>query len=103
MREKILNDRFKNVPLDNETKILSEHIVELGNYEALFQVWSWDGHIAQSIIFTETEAEKLSDDVIEKLIRTLKFIDKEIELRINRSVKGYTFVNFTMNNFNDEI
>jgi len=100
--EKIMSDKFNNVPLDDETKILSEGIVELGDCEALFQVWSWDGIVAQSIIFTETDAEKLSDDVIKKLIRTLKFIDKEIELEINRSVKGYTFVNFNLNFIDDD-
>jgi len=95
-------DKFKNVPLDDETKILSEHIVEIGKYEALLQVWNWDGIIAQSIILTDVDANEMSDSEIEEQIKSLSFIEKETSLMINRSVKGFTFVNFKVNLINDD-
>jgi len=96
-------DKFKNVPLDDETTILAEHVYEIAGYDALFQIWKWDGIVAQSIIFADADASEMSDSEIEEQIRSLNFIKKpETSLSINRSVKGFTFVNFTESPFGDD-
>ena len=50
-----MSDKFKNVPLDDDTRILFQAIKKLNKYEVLYQLWSWDGMQGESIIFEDND------------------------------------------------
>jgi hypothetical protein len=46
-----MSERFANVPIDSDTRILTQFEARLDEQEVLYQKWSWDGITAESIIF----------------------------------------------------
>ncbi len=91
-----MNEKFNDVPLDDDTTILYERILKDDKYEALYQIWSWEGITAQCMIFLETDVEELSDNDLEKIVKSLIAIDEKTKFDIKRNAKGYTFVNFSL-------
>ena len=62
--------KFKNVPVEEDTKIILEKEAKLGEYEVLYQKWSWGGIVAESIIFSNEDVADFKDDEIEAEVRT---------------------------------
>jgi hypothetical protein len=50
-----MKDKFKNVPVESGTVVGFEKEVKLGDYDALYQGWTWDGIYGESTIFTLIE------------------------------------------------
>ena len=65
-----MSDKFKNVPLDDDTRVLFEEITKLGGYEIMHQMWSWDGIKGESIIFTDADIKDLSEEEIKEKVRS---------------------------------
>ena len=87
-------DKFKNVPVEEDTKIILRQEAALGRYSVLYEYWSWDGITAHSVIFVESDVSDCSDSEIEELIRTTTLLkDKDSEITMKHS-KGFVFVNF---------
>jgi hypothetical protein len=87
-------DRFKNVPVEEDTKIILREEMSLGEYSVLYEYWAWDGITAHSVIFVESDLGDCSDSEIEDLIRTTSLLkDKDSEITIKHS-KGFVFTNF---------
>ena len=84
--------KFKNVGIDDDTKLLSEQETKIKNYETLFQSWKWDGVYGESIIFDNNDVNNLSKSEIKELVKNSK-IPKKDDLTISRG-KEFTFVNF---------
>lgn len=86
-----MND-FKNVPVEPDTRIIRQKEIEIGDTPALYQHWSWDGLIAESIIFYDQAVEDLSDDNLFDLISD--HADPDGQYTVTRSSSGFTFINF---------
>ena len=86
--------KFKNVPIDNdeETKLRLE--VKLGEYDALYELWVWEGIKGESIIFADEDVADLEDCAIEELVRTAPICKDGSSITMKRSQSGFTFVNF---------
>lgn len=91
--------KFKNVPIEEGTKILSQQEAMFGEYEVLYQKWYWDGITAESIIFSSEDVSTLDDNAIEKEVRESPLVNSDSDVTFKRSDSGYVFVNF---NFIDE-
>ncbi len=89
-----MNSKFKDVPLDDDTAIIGEREVKLAEYDALYQMWSWNGITAESLIFLSDDMAELSDAEIESLVRQSPFFHEESKMTIERSESGYIFTNF---------
>ena len=89
-----MSDKFKNVPVDADTNILFSTEANLGEYDVLYQKWSWDGIIAESVIFVSEDVAELSDAEIEAEVRTLPLVEEESQMTIKRAESGFTFANF---------
>jgi len=89
-----MTDKFKNVPVEEETRILFRKEAKLGNYEVLYEMWSWEGIQAESIIFATDDVSEMTDEELEKEVRKSPLVKKESAVTIKRLDAGFTFVNF---------
>ena len=60
----MLSNKFKQVPIDEDTEILYREEKKLGQYDVLYEKWNWDGVIAESIIFANEDIDNLDDALI---------------------------------------
>ena len=90
-----MKEKFKNAPLDEGTRLTASNLVDLGEYEALHQVWRWEGIKGESVIFADEDVEALSEEEIKKLVRESGMLeDKGSKLTFSQKGTGFTFVNF---------
>ena len=90
-----MDNKFKNVPLEIETRLISAKAVQLDKFEVLHQVWSWEGIKGESIIFADEDVQGLSEDEIKKIVRDSDMLeDKGSNLTFAQKGNGFTFVNF---------
>ena len=88
-------NNFINVPKEKDTRIIDQNEIIINGIPALKQHWSWDGIIADSLIFNSKDVEHLSDD---NSLRS--FINEHSDVKVKGSVtfkrnsNGYCFVNF---------
>ena len=94
-----MSDKFKDVPVEHDTTIISQQETKLGEYTVLHQVWFWDGITAESIIFANEDVVDLSDQEIEMKVKTSPFLKPDSSITMTRNRSGFTFVNF---NFESE-
>ena len=86
--------KFDNVPVEKDTRILFRKVRKLGEYDVLYEIWSWDGINAESIIFADDDVTGLEDSEIEEIVKKSKFYKKGSGITLKRAESGYTFVNF---------
>lgn len=87
-------ERFKNVPKDNDTKILFETEVSLGEYSVRYEKWYSEGVWAESIIFANEDVENLTQTDVENMLKSLPLFKNESRITYKKSDSGFTFVNF---------
>ena len=61
-----MSQKFDGVPVDKDTRILFRHPAKLGKYDVLYEMWSWEGIKAESIIFVTDDVSEITDDELEK-------------------------------------
>jgi len=89
-----MTDKFKNVPVEKDTRILFRNEAKLGDYDVLYEMWSWEGISAESIIFASDDISALTDEELEQEVRKSTLLKKESAVTIKRLDSGFTFVNF---------
>jgi len=89
-----MTDKFKNVPVEEDTRILFRNEAKLGDYDVLSEMWSWEGISAESIIFASDDISALTDEELEQEVRKSTLLKKESAVTIKRLDSGFTFVNF---------
>lgn len=87
-------DKFKKVPVEEDTKIKRSHVTQVGGLEALHQKWVWEGIIAESLIFLASDVKELSDNVLLEIVGESGIMKNDSKSTITRNSSGYTFVNF---------
>ena len=92
-----MTDKFKTVPVEEDTRILFRNEAKLGDYDVLYEMWSWEGIHAESLIFVNDDISGLSDEEIEREVRLSPLVKKGSDMTLKR-LKDFTFVNF---NFED--
>jgi len=87
---------FLNIPLDVDTRIISECIVMIGVREAVHQSWLWDGIQGESIIFKEEDVQGLMGDEIKSIVSGSPLLggNGAADMTISLHQKGFVFVNF---------
>jgi hypothetical protein len=89
-----MTDKFKKVPVDEDTRILFRQEATLGEYDVLYEMWSWEGISAESIIFASDDISDLTDEELELEARKSPLVKSDSAITIKRTPAGYTFVNF---------
>lgn len=93
-KTQIMKEKFKDLPVEKDTQIISSIEANIEDYEVVYQKWCWDGINAESIIFYNEDVAELSEEQIKHevaLCTALVKIDTQMTYK-----KGdkYTFVNF---------
>jgi hypothetical protein len=89
-----MTDKFKNVPVEEDTRILFQTEATFGTYNVLYEMWTWEGISAESIIFASDDISDLTDDQLEREVRKSPLVKKGSAVTIKRLDAGFTFVNF---------
>lgn len=89
-----MNEKFKDLPVEEDTQIIASVEVHIGPLEVVYQKWYWDGIHAESIIFANEDVAHLSDAEIKNEVAEKTTLLKEnSQLTFKRGDK-FTFVNF---------
>lgn len=89
-----MSDKFKNVPVDEDTAILHRAEGNLGEYHVLYEKWSWEGVTADCFIFANEDIQGLTDQQIIEEVKTSPMVKGSSKIDIKRSDSGFTFVSF---------
>jgi len=89
-----MNDKFKGIPVESDTVVLSEEVVMVGEIEVLHQWWFWDGITAESLIFRDEDVEELSDAALEDLVWDSGFVVEDTGVTVTGERSSFSFVNF---------
>jgi hypothetical protein len=89
-----MNKKFKSIPIEPDTKVLFQNETNLCGYPVRYEIWSWDGYRAVSLIFLNEDVSGLSDKEIEKVVIESGLMQEESGITINRSDSGFVFVSF---------
>ena len=91
-----VSEKFKNIPVEEDTKILFRQQIAVGPYEAIHEEWKWDfeGVKAESLIFLHTDVAALTDTDLERAVRESGLVQYDSKVTITRDKGGYTFLNF---------
>lgn len=89
-----MKDKFKDLPVDEETQIFLSTEAKIGDYDVVYQKWHWGGIDAESIIFLNEDVEDLNEDeIIDEVAQCRALVNEDSQFTYKRGDK-YTFVNF---------
>jgi len=63
-----MSNKFKNVPVEWDTKILFQQEIKLEDKDVIYQIWDWDGIKANSIIFISKDFDHQTDEELKNII-----------------------------------
>lgn len=86
--------KFADIPCGSDTRMLYQKEVKLGEYDCLFEVWSWDGILANSFAFLSNDIKDITDEELIALLKASPIWEGRDDLRVNRGTAGFTFVTF---------
>ncbi len=86
--------KFDGVLVEEDTKILRQGEMKLGEIDVLVQAWRWEAILGESFIFVGSEVGSLTDEELERLVRSSPLVRPDSQITIKRSESGFTFVNF---------
>jgi len=89
-----MSKKFDDVPVEEDTTIMFRQEARLGKFEVLYEMWSWEGISAESIIFVNNDVADMTDNELEREVRKSPLVKKESEVTVKRLDAGFTFVNF---------
>lgn len=88
--------KLKNRPIENDTVILKEVMLEFRDFLGVFEVWQWDGISASTVVLVKSDVNHYSK---EELIKTVfEQIQMPVDPKLTYSEKeDYVFINFGFN------
>ena len=86
--------KFDDVPTEDDTRILLSKNSNWGDFDVLYQIWTWAGVQAESLIFLTKDISSISEAKLLEDIRSSAMIkDKDAEITCKTTSK-FTFFNF---------
>jgi hypothetical protein len=89
-----MNAKFKDVPVEEDTRVLRREVVTVGGREVLHEIWTWDGVRGETIVFVSKEVGGLRDTELEAIVRQSNMVELGSQITIKRSDSGFTFASF---------
>lgn len=87
-------DKWKNVPLDDDTRIIKEQSVVIEGIQTLYQKWVFEGIIAESLIFDSKDVAGLDEKELTEFAMKSGHFKNGSDCTISTGEHGFTFVNF---------
>ncbi len=88
-----MHSKFKDIPRDEDTKILFSSPMKWGELDIVYEKWYWDGINAESVIFLNEDVANLDNEALEADVRSSPLVNDDSQVTIKR-VEKFTFVNF---------
>ncbi|MCG2419800.1 hypothetical protein K8089_12280 [Aequorivita sp. F47161] len=89
-----MTDKFKDVPVEQDTQIIASMEARIEAYPVLYQKWYWDGIYAESVIFLNEDIADLNEEQIKKEVALCTALVQEGSQLTYKKGDKYTFVNF---------
>ena len=89
-----MTEKFKDLPVEEDTQIISSIEARIKQYDVVYQKWYWSGIHAESIIFYNEDVANLTEEQIKKEVASCTAIVKEDSDMTYKKGEKYTFVNF---------
>ena len=89
-----MSEKFDGVPVDEDTKTLFRLEAKLGEFDILYEKWTFEGVTAESFIFTNEDVSGMTNEEIEQEVRKSPLVKEESEVLIKRLDAGFAFANF---------
>ncbi len=86
-----MNEKFKNIGIDEETAIMHRQEFKFQNYDAVFEIWMTREVSACSVIFCKEDVAHLND---EEIIAMIEKECKANDVNISRVNENYVFANY---------
>ncbi len=87
-------EKFKDIPVEEDTRILASFETKVDNYDVVYQKWYWGGIYAESIIFFNEDITGLTEEQIKIQVAENTALLKENSQMTFKKGDIYTFVNF---------
>jgi len=85
-------EKFKNVGMDEDTKLKEEKIIKYKDIDVLYQKWVWEAIIGNSLIFVRDDIKNLD---INNIVNEMDIIKNKKDITTATSKTGeYLFINF---------
>ena len=91
------SELFKDLPHDEDTRILHSSESQFNGLNVLVETWNWDGIKGKSIILLLSQIGDRSDKEVIELLR--QFTNVESDFTITRNRNGYMFINHDFTSF----
>ena len=88
-----MNEKFNDIPVEKDTRILISSPMKWGKLDIFFQKWNWEGIMAESVIFLSDDVKEMDDEALEAEVRPSPLVNIDSEVTITRGEK-FTFINF---------
>jgi len=89
-----MNEKFKNIPVDDDTKIIFESTMKFEENDILYQKWFWDGIYGESIIFIADDVKHLNDDKLKKYVAMSDMVENKDKVTVGQRRDEYVFASF---------
>lgn len=89
-----MSNKFVNVPVENDTRILFQKEIKIGEFNVLHQKWIWDGIVAESIIYDTMDIIQMNDEELINEVKKSRESKTDIEYTITKVDQGFIFINF---------
>lgn len=89
-----MTDKFKDVPVENDTQIIFSTEAKVDQYDVVYQKWHWDGIYAESIIFHNDDIAQLTENQVRREVAACTALVKDPVRMTYKKGEKYTFVNF---------
>ena len=88
-----MNDKFKNIKTDEDTRIIFRKEIKINGLEAVHEKWNWDGIIAESLIFVSVEVKEINEEMFQLILGANHYFSESSQITLKR-LDEFTFVNF---------
>ena len=88
-----MSDKFENVPVEKDTKILFLTVSQFGQYDVRYEKWSWDGVLGQSLIFCNEDIEGVELDTLQTEVQQSPLVEEGSEITVKKG-DAYTIFSF---------
>lgn len=96
-----MNDKFKNIPVDDDTNISSSLQVKFGGLDCMYQQWSTESINGSSLIFHCNDVAAYTNEELEQWLRESPLLKQEgsvVTVSRNADME-YVFVNFNFSEY----
>lgn len=89
-----MTDKFKDLPMEEDTQIITNVKANIEQFDVVYQKWKWDGIMAESVIFFNEDITELTEDQIKNEVALCTALVKKNSQMTYKKGDKYTFVNF---------